>query len=229
MPYFPDLKLLLIHIPKTGGTTIEKTLQTNTKITLYEPNFIRYETYKEKSLILDEDGKRISLQHQTYLCLKRYAKQLSIPFDDPKLRIISIVRNPYSKIVSDLFWFKFITHSTTPEQVFQIIKLFINSITIKNLDGIVKYLDNHNKPQYKFVTDKNDNLVKKIHIMKTETLTDDLKGLDICVLQQKYQIGYQSQTKYMSYLNKDSIKLINEYYKKDFELFNYPLVKKYDN
>ena len=30
---------------------------------------------------------------------------------------------------------------------------------------------------------------------------------------------------YMSYLNKDSIKLINTVYQKDFELFNYPMIQ----
>jgi hypothetical protein len=37
--------------------------------------------------------------------------------------------------------------------------------------------DNHNIPQYKFITDNDDNIINNIIILKTETLTDDMKNL----------------------------------------------------
>ena len=223
MPYFPTLNLLFIHIPKTGGTTIESHFKSKMPIKLFEPEFA-LPNYKGMTLMLDKDETRSSLQHLTYRIIKRNSKLLSIPFDDPKLRIISIVRNPYNRIISDLFWFKLITLSTTPEQVFQVIKKY-TTFTGKYFDDPRMPLDNHNIPQYKFVTDESGNLVGKIHIMKTETLNDDLKAFGICDSMKKIHVGKETESKYMSYLNKDSIKLINKHYKEDFKLFNYSMLE----
>lgn len=223
MPYFPTLNLLFIHIPKTGGTSIESHFKSKIPIELFEPQFV-LPNYKGITLMLDKDETRSSLQHLTYRIIKRNSELLSIPFDDPKLRIISIVRNPYNRIISDLFWFKLITRSTTPEQVFQVIKKYI-TLTGKYFANHKMHLDNHNIPQYKFVTDESGNLVEKIHIMKTETLNDDLKAFGICNSMKKFHVGEESESKYMSYLNKDSIKLINEHYKEDFKLFNYSMLE----
>tara|TARA_B110000967_G_C18536541_1_gene388461 strand:- start:59 stop:319 length:261 start_codon:yes stop_codon:yes gene_type:complete len=83
-------------------------------------------------------------------------------------------------------------------------------------------LDNHNKPQYKFIVDENSELLKNIKIFNTETLNesnDELNrftGLDINIKKVTFK-------DYSNYLNKDSIFLINTFYKKDFELFNYKL------
>ncbi len=35
MPYYRDINLLLIHIPKTGGTKLEKYLRTKSRESLY--------------------------------------------------------------------------------------------------------------------------------------------------------------------------------------------------
>lgn len=110
-----------------------------------------YRPVKGNDVLTDAADRVASLQHQPYLVLKKYARLLSIPFDDPKLRIFTVVRNPYHRIVSDLFWWKEINKLSTPKMVFDVLKKYINS----------KDYDNHNLPQYKFVTDKDGNLVKQ--------------------------------------------------------------------
>ena len=81
-------------------------------------------------------------------------------------------------------------------------------------------MDNHNIPQYKFVTDENEKLIPDITLLKMENLTDEL---------QKYGFpDYEGPSKsksYREYLNKDSIRLINVIYKKDFEMFGYPMIE----
>jgi len=207
MPYFPDLTLLFIHIPKTGGTSIEQYFRVRTRMELYRKA-------KGNDVLTDPADRLASLQHQPYLTLKKYATLLSIPFDDPKLRIFTVVRNPYHRIVSDLFWWNKINKQSTPEMVFDVIKIYINS----------NNYDNHNLPQYKFVTDNDGNLVSNIHIMRTETLDNDLIAYGITDLNIMFQVGKECKSKYMDYLNADSIKLINEHYKKDFELFGYSTI-----
>ena len=154
----------------------------------------------------------ISLQHQFYTIINKFQDKLGIKVDD--IKIFTVVRNPYDRIISDLFWFKLIKPNFTSEQVYNVI---VNNYLYKS-----KY-DNHNEPQYKFIVDENIKLVKNIKIFKTETLNEsndefnEFIGFDINIKRINVNKDYSN------YLNKDSISLINTFYKKDFELFNYKL------
>jgi len=83
-------------------------------------------------------------------------------------------------------------------------------------------LDNHNVPQYKFITDDNCQLIPNIKIFKCEQLNysnDEINkflGFNI-------NIKKGINKNYSRFLNKDSILLINKFYRKDFELFDYKL------
>ncbi len=137
---------------------------------------------------------------------------MNVNFDN--IKIFSVVRNPYDRIISDLFWFKLIKKDFTTEKVYNVIK---NNYLYRD------NLDNHNKPQYKFIVDENSELIKNIKIFKTETLNEsnnDLSKFVGCNINIRKQ-GVNKD--YSNYLNKDSISLINTFYKKDFELFNYKL------
>ena len=79
--------------------------------------------------------------------------------------------------------------------------------------------DNHNVPQYRFITDSNESLIPGITIFRTETLTKNLHSYGF-----KDYRGPASDNTYMEYLNEDSIRLINETYRKDFELFGYDMI-----
>jgi hypothetical protein len=94
---------------------------------------------------------------------------------------------------------------------------------------IIKYLDpensnnydNHQIPQYKYISDNEGKLIDKIFIMSQESLTQDMislgfKDFDIKALENK-----NKEVDYFDFLNKRSINLINDYYAKDFELFGY--------
>ena len=197
MPYYKEIELLFIHIPKTGGTSLEDYLR---------------EKYKETLLsgygnnILPEDGlQKNSLQHQTYSTIYKYRDILEVDFNS-NLKVITIVRDPYDRIISDLFFFALINRDDTCETVYNIIK-----------DYLYKYCyDNHNIPQYKFITDSNEELIENIKIFRTETLTQDIHNYGFT----EYK-GTKSNIIHSNYLNNDSIQLINIFYKKDFELFNY--------
>ena len=203
MPYYKEKKLLFIHIPKTGGTNIEKNIMHHTPQTLYSG--------KTNSL-LDFPYNQKSLQHQFYTTIYKFRDKLDVNFDN--IKIFSVVRNPYDRIISDLFWFRLIKKNFTAGQVYNVIK---NNYLYRD------DLDNHNEPQYKFIVDENSELIKNIKIFRTETLNksnDDLSkfvGFKINIQEKRINKNYSN------YLNKDSISLINIFYKKDFELFNYKL------
>ncbi len=202
MPYYSDINLLFIHIPKTAGTVIEGEIKKKYNQTLYSgrSNNILPTPYNSKSL-----------QHQFYITLFKYREILKINFNTVKM--FSVVRNPYNRIISDLFFKKLIKKNWTSQQVYNVIK---NKYL--NRDD----LDNHNQPQYKFITDENCKLIPDIRIFKCETLNsndhiDDFLGFKIDVIRKNVNKDYSK------YLNNKSISLINNFYKKDFELFGYEL------
>lgn len=120
--------------------------------------------------------------------------EFNIDFNN--IKIISIVRNPYERIISDLFFYNLITITSTKEKVFEVIKLYL-----------LNDLDNHNIPQYKFITNENKELIDNIHILHTETLTDDMHNLGYSDFN-IYENINKVKVNYSNYLNNDSIKLI---------------------
>lgn len=203
MPYYKEKNLLFIHIPKTGGTVIEDNIKKHTPQTLYS-NF--------NNTILDFPYNNQSLQHQFYTTIYKFKDKFNINFNN--IKIFSVVRNPYDRIISDLFWFELIEKDFTAEQVYNIIEK--NYLYRDDLD-------NHNEPQYKFIVDENSELNKNIKIFYTESLNESndklnhFLGFNINIKQKEINKDYSK------YLNKNSISLINTFYKKDFELFNYKL------
>ncbi len=210
MPYYKDINLLFIHIPKTGGTSLEQYLQKKSIQTLYSvfnSSNVLFEKFKLKTP---------SLQHLTYKEILEYKDMLNVDFDE-KLKIITIVRNPYDRIISDLFFNDLINENSIAPQVYEVIQKYIYQDYYDH--------DNHNKPHYEFLIDDNNSIIPNIAIFKTETLTPDLikYGYDDFNLNFHSNKKNIKKDKYANYLNNDSIKLINDFYKKDFELFNYDM------
>lgn len=202
MPYYKNINTLFIHIPKTGGSSLENYLQNKSPQTLFSGPV--------NDIMPHEHLKKISLQHQTLHHIWKYKKILNVNFNN--LTILTIVRNPYDRIISDLFHFNLININTPPNKVCEIIKKYI-----KRTD-----LDNHNIPQYKFICDANGNIntyIKKIKIFKTETLTKELHTYGFTDYKRPDKVN-----NYMQYLNKDSIKVINKFYHIDFLIFDYTMV-----
>jgi len=147
--------------------------------------------------------------------------------DTNNLIIISTIRNPYDRIISDLFFFNKININSSKEEVYNVIKIYLreyNNIIDDNYDNDHNYdnydNDNHACPQYLFITDDNKQLIPNIKILHTETLNIDMHNLGYEDFNIKENCN-SHKICYSNYLNNDSIKIINEFYHYDFELFNY--------
>ena len=299
MPYFKENKVLLIHIPKTGGTSIEKYFANKNRIKL-GPNNLYFSYYSDNiqnevdkwrkswKRKMSEEKKKMeetnddlfetfehfstqnfnqensddnttssnekmqkfkeklpefklfkkirlckelqhSLQHLTWIEMQNHSDILwdkrddkRIVSNDPHERndydIITVVRNPYDRVVSELLFRKILTKDTIkrPETVFHKIRKF--------LDKYDNY-DNHKIPQYLFIMDEQGEMIKNITILRTETLTEDMHRIGYIDFNHYFQISnckvQTGKTKYSNVLNADSIELINNYYKRDFEIFGY--------
>ena len=159
MPYCKIKNTLWIHIPKTGGSSVYIYF-----VKKYSKEHVTLQSGRGNKIIPDNELRKISLQHQTYNTLYTYRDVLKIDFNR-NIKLFAIVRNPYNRLISDLFGFGYININSTQEEVFE---------TIKTKYLFNTHLDNHNIPQYNFICDDNGILIDKIHILKTETLNRDM-------------------------------------------------------
>ena len=221
MPYYPNKHILFIHIPKTGGTSLENYLHQNDSQylfhRLYDNDTKLLNTRYEKLCNLLYKEINISMQHYTYKTIYELKDLLNINFDN-NLKIITIVRNPYDRIISALFHHSLINKNSTNEQICNTVKYFSNYNNTKDI------YDNHSIPQYQFLVNNDNNIINNITIFKNETLTDDLHNYGFTDFMHNDNVGVENKNNYKKYLNDSTIKLINDVYELDFKLFNYEML-----
>jgi len=210
MPYFKNenVNILFIHIPKTGGTSVCDYFSTKFNIPLNNSSLHEF-------LILDTVENNIeinsSLQHMSYNTIMKYKDFFKI--ESEKLDIITTVRSPYCRVISDLFFLKKINKECSKNEVYIAIQEYITTLW-----------DNHGLPQYLFLMDENNELIKNLKVMRTETLQYDMNQIGYVDFDIKINCN-ENNINYYDYLNSYSLSLINNYYKKDFELFGYTMIE----
>jgi hypothetical protein len=207
MPYFynNEVNILFIHIPKTGGTSVEKYFEGKYKIELSKESLY---TTNPKDFFNE-----ISYQHQTIKTIRNNKNIFRIDYSD--VEIYTIVRNPYTRLMSDLFFKNLIKESFSSEHVNDVIKKYIS-------DADNTKHDNHRIPQYMFLLNENDELFENVRIMKTENLKETMTNTyGYTDFDHFDQVSTVRNKNYFSYLNYDSIGLINDFYDKDFSYFGY--------
>lgn len=100
MPFHPTLKLLFVHIPKTGGTSLEKYFDMCHAENLWFDRWDRDRELfiKERGHLLNGPGFDFEPQHYPVAILKKL-----IPDYDDFFKF-SFVRHPYTKLLSEYFW-----------------------------------------------------------------------------------------------------------------------------
>jgi len=104
MPYFKPLNLLYIHVPKTGGMSIEEYFYNKCKMIRGEKNIYGWYLDREKRIRVPDNR---TLQHFTYqeICKEqKYFDFSDILGEINNTTILVSVRNPFERIMSDLFW-----------------------------------------------------------------------------------------------------------------------------
>jgi len=198
MPLFRDYSnknILFIHIPKTGGASIETWLS-------------QYFTMSLHTIEVPAPLK-ITPQHLQYSDLKLILGKI---WD----YAFAIVRNPYERIISEYFYLTQWTYNKFEDRP-DFSMWVIESLNKTKHDPF--YLDNHLRPQYQFVD-------QEVEIFKFEIGIDTI----IKVLSKKFEIktSYNIPKKNVSKKEKiefslEAIEMVNEFYKKDFELFGYKM------
>ena len=197
-------KCIFIHVPKVAGSSIERVI---------------YQT----------DGWLVG-----HVKASDYVK-----FDKNKFESyfsFGFVRNPYDRIVSAYHYLK--NDSPAPLDI-EWGRLHINNLTFEEFilrlqDEYFRkkiLLKNHFSFQYKYLCDKNMNILVNF-VGKFEQLDNDFKKI-LNILHRKDNLVHVNKSKhlnYRDYYNSQTYKIIREIYKNDFEIFDYDLEdKKYFN
>jgi len=83
--------------------------------------------------------------------------------------------------------------------------------------------DNHNIPQVDYLL-FNGHIDPKIDIMTTETLYEDMKRNNFTNFNHKSNQNKLREMDYLSFFNRETLDLMNDFYHKDFIAFNYDIL-----
>lgn len=219
MPYFKSLNLLYLHVPKTGGMSIEEYFYKKCNLEKNEKNIYGYYYNKEKKMRVENER---TLQHFTYneIINKKIFFDIEIGDLNKDMKILVRVRNPFERIVSEICWKKKlkVDENITNEEFYNVLYKYLH-IDVNDI------MDNHKIPQYKFILNPDNLTIKEnLLIVKTETLEKDMRELgydDFNIHINKNHLCERKIINYRELLNEKSIDLIINYYAEDFIQFGY--------
>ncbi len=218
MPYLLEEKLIFIHIPKTGGTSIERFFE---MINL--DNFFSASWDQEITPFINRYGS-LTKSKNIYFEPQHYTQDVlsDLILDYQSYFTFTFVRNPYTRLLSEYFWLKKIAKLPSPNQ--------FDEVDFHNwcINYLKEINSSHKIPQVSYLDNQID------FIGRYEKLNEDFKEL-ISILCNKSEIFYPYKNRYLPKKNttphdkellKNQIlrktkKLIYRTYQKDFKLLNY--------
>ena len=209
MVWNSEKKLLFIHIPKTGGSSIE-----------YSMGCLENKNRGYK--IIDDKA----IQHVTWNYYKNIEPKISIEVNK-KWNIFSIVRNPYDKLVSEFYFLK----KMNLQDLSYGKKYFknINDMAIDDFIDYTRYIvknklykltlyHDHFMPQSNFIFDNKDNIkINKLfycYQIKNGDVLKFLNKFEITKIEHKNHNEIKKDLK----LNPKQKLKIRQIYNRDFRL-----------
>lgn len=215
MPYNLNSNLFFLHIPKTGGSSIERCLGLDQLKGGYKFKYIK----NNKTILC-----KSSPQHLTLDILEDAIENFS------NFKHFTIVRNPYDRLVSEY-------HFSYDSRVNNKIMLDLKSREILSFNDFIKHIflnltedqrqisfDNHFVPQIRYTQGKTP-----ITVFKLEQIIELEKWLQQQTKNKNLKIPHdhksRSRKHYREYLSDiEVIEIINNYYKEDFKEFKYKMI-----
>lgn len=208
MPISYTYKTVFIHIPKCAGTTIEKMLGTCTPIEYYN--------FKPRL----KPGQLKTPQHFTYCELK---SGLTINWEN--FYAFSVVRNPYSRFVSEYKYRKDLFLKTkNPEHDPVTFEAFIEKLNI-DINERIRIFDGHLETQSGFLKNESGAIESSIEIFKFENMTPCWEMLTSKTLVEYKNYIWSNKssdvTPYQDFFTPETKNTIYNFYKEDFDNFGY--------
>lgn len=193
-------KFIFVHIPKTGGTSVEK---------LFDSSFYGWD---EKHNLWKQHCSIHQMQSLYGIDIDNYYK-------------FSIIRNPWDRAVSDYKWwtrpsspfFDFLK-STTLEDYLLIRHGYEKINHLRDKTGRA----DHFYAQYSFIEIDEHNYMDRI--IRFENLQQDFNIVCDEIGGRRQQLPHTNKTNrqhYSEYYNQKTIDIVSQKYRKDIEYFNY--------
>ena len=222
-----DLKIIFIHIPKTGGTSIGNIFHPNIQI---KQNSHSYEDY------IKSNKQEHYAEHTTYSEYQDILKSQNL--DISHYFTFSFVRNPYSRLVS--LWKYWSLRKIGAKQILPKNNKLLNFLntsgtSIKEFENFVYHLHSQKNKiflfgnlQSAFITPKQANFIGRFeNIIQDMTtllrLVSDYTNIDMtnATIPRLNQTS-NSVTEYLKFISSTETKnQIYEIYESDFSIFNY--------
>lgn len=215
MPILHNKKLIFVHIPKTGGTSIENALDIQTHQEFFGfqrcgecmPEILEKFSIEERNKI-----KYTTPQHLTALQLKTIFGDTTFN----KYQKFTIVRNPYDRLVSEYCYIK----QTVNKHFICYKNLDFAQFVVKclNLPNMARHalFDNHFTPQSKFIEPFKPN--KKFIVFKFEEIAKVFEWLSV----ESVHLRQSDDRKpWQEYYTPELMQMVYNFYKEDFDNFNY--------
>jgi hypothetical protein len=216
MPLYHKHKLIHVHIPKTGGTSIEGQLLDKANV----QDQILNKSDKNMLCYVFDPIRKKSHQHYTFLEIIDSCKEKNINLDE--YNSFAVVRNPFERAASDFHICNSnVLHKKYKMHNIQQIRMEFHLFLLEFLDPVsMAKFDWHAYPQYKYISDADGNSLDEIKILRFENLTEDFLNLGIgdLVIHTNESIRKHA---YREYYTTETRDLILDYYKEDFIRFGY--------
>jgi hypothetical protein len=190
-------KFAFIHIPKTSGMSIKKSIKLNCPDAIYMPR----NTFSTANFIPSEDWRIV--MHYPYSYWELYTQDKWV---------FSVVRNPFIRAVSFYVYLK-----TTYTSSSKFTSLTFEELYTKKENA---HIDISSTSQTKLLTGNNNNMVP--NIFKYEDGYADIE--DILGFKISQKINITPAYNYLDYYNESREKLIINLFEEDFENFNYSTI-----
>jgi len=210
-----DHKFIFIHIPKCGGTAIERSFG--------------FDPYKQnKQALIGQTrlyGRKIWLQHLTKKKLHHFLPLAKIN----SYFKFAFVRNPWARMVSEISWMLSVSvHAKDLKKHFDITEISQDSVlkylTNKSITKAHHFLDEMPAiSQYDHLMDI-DGQIRMDYIGKLENVQSDMDKICEKINVKPFKIPTRNASKhddYRKYYTDETQELLYNRYQQDIEVFNY--------
>jgi hypothetical protein len=218
MPYSPSGKIIFIHIPKTGGTSIEYFFDLChpdcfwfDRWDLDQEAFIRQHKHRTKS-----PGIYFEPQHYTPEVLKDLIPDYNQYFK------FTFIRNPYTKLLSEYYWLRKTQLNSirdfSPGAFHSWCKKFLKQVPNSHCEPQSNYVDHSIDFTGRYENLETD-FASLIHIMKERKL---IPGDTPSSLPNKLSTGIE-KSQLIAFIKPKTKELIQKRFLRDFDQFGYEI------